>query len=564
MTIKVKSHIESDDAQLAVGIILNDQLLFSKFFQKGDISKEPTVPQKLMFLDVSQRILFATSRFVLKTVGLIGRMLRDISTHMRPKHQDQMDEILFTTPTEGQLDPVISKLYSIAYNNPAFKALIMNSRSGDKPELVTRTQLTIYGRLSGTTGTDVNMVGIHPKKIYGDEQAFESWVPHRSRLAALHPGGQVVYAGVPNDVRTSPFYALDVTKAGSGYSKHKMSVLDANPLFLGEKAARHRAQLIKDFGGRTSPQYITQILGQWGDEAASSFPPGSIAWFREGHPYFAIRLSGQDIKLALRQGNLPMTLKIPQVRPVRAVIGWDYGYSPDPTTFLIAIQVANDPIWYTYARVSLYQTAIDLQIDVLKYLVQVTIDNRLAMLSTDSQPAYQLMMSDENKHIFDNRIKLTNAGGTVEMDIETGEFIHEDIRDRPDIQQKRQQKKLVYQVRKYYLTEISRRMMQATIMGYEEQPRLMLGYDSEFENELVGTIERKTPAGRIVYEVPRKGRTEGRVTPDQIVDGMRAMSDCIAEVDRYGYKREADPAAMLAEMGWVGRRLPIGAKMPWD
>ena len=35
------------------------------------------------------------------------------------------------------------------------------------------------------SGTDVNMTGIHPVKIYGDEAAFQNHVNHRSRMAGV-------------------------------------------------------------------------------------------------------------------------------------------------------------------------------------------------------------------------------------------------------------------------------------------------------------------------------------------------------------------------------------------
>src|SRR3990172_505785 len=531
-------------------------LIFGRYFMRGDISEEPTVPQKLMLLDNSQRVLMATSRFVLKTVGLIIRMLQDIVTHMKPVHAGQQDEILFTTPTEGHLQPTVGRLYSIIYNNIAFRSLVSESRSGDKPELVIRSQLKFYFRIDGSTGSDVNMVNIHPRKIYGDEQAFGILNTHRSRLAALHPGGQVVYAGVPNDIRTSPFYALDATKDGDSWSRHKMSVLKANPLFLKKdaKTKRHLRQLVKDFGGRNSPQYKTQILGEWGDEASSSFPPGSIAWFTEGHPYFITILSGQQVKTALRQGNLPMELKVPHVRPKRACIGWDYGFSPDPTTFLVAIQIGDDPVWYTYCRISLYQTDMDSQFEVLKYLVTGVLDNRVAMISTDRQDGYQKMIHEVNIHIFSHKCKLSNPGGQVEMDLETGEFIPDDMRDDPEIVTKRRLKKTVYQGRKYYMTAVMRRMMQATLLKADDYPRLMLGYDSEFENELVLVVERRTDK-KIVYDLPKQGRTIGRVTPDQILDAARYLCDSIVTVDATGFRREPDMTELISEMGWGGKRL---------
>lgn len=258
-----------------------------------------------------------------------------------------------------------------------------------------------------------------------------------------------------------------------------------------------------------------------------------------------------------------MELGVPHVRPKRACIGWDYGYSPDPTTFLVAIQIGDDPVWYTYCRISLYQTDMDSQTEVLKYLVTGVLDNRVAMVSVDRGDCYQKMIHDTYIHIFRDKCKLSNPGGQVEMDLETGEFIPDDMRDDPDIVAKRRLKRTIYQGRKYYMTEIMRRMMQATLLQREDYPRLKLGYDSEFENELMVTVERKTEK-KVVYDLPKIGRTIGRVSPDQIVDACRYLCDSIITVDNVGFRREADMSELVSEMGWAGKRLPVGAKLPWE
>ena len=547
MTVKTKSGIEFDNSRLAMGIVLFDPLLFSMHFLSGDISEKPSVHQKLMFLDDSKRILICTGRFVLKTVRLIGRLMRDVATHPMPKHSDRIDEIRVRTPTEGHLSPLVDKLFSIMNNNILFRSLIKQSNKGDKPQIDTRTNLKVFFRIEGSSGTDTNMVGLHPIKDYADECAFGNTVSHRSCLVSLHPGGQTTYGGVPNNVRTSPFYALDQTKEGDTWSRHKFSMLEANPIIANDP--QHQKRLENDFGGKNTPDYITQVEGKWGDEALSSFPPGAVAW--GDFPYYVRVLAHKDVEAAVKQNSLHTVIKIPQVRCRSALIGWDYGYSPDPTTFLIAVQTGDDETWRTYARVQLYAVALPRQIEVLQYLWVTLLESKVAMLSVDSQPAYQIMLSEDNKHIFNERVKLTVQGGTVEMDTSTGYFVGVELRDEPEIQQKRKMGKIKPQGRKFFLTEMFRRYMINTLLN-REGPRLLLGYDSALESELVGTIERKTSAGRIVYEVPRKGAGTGRVIPDQIVDAARALADCIVEVDRTDYTKPRDRSGLLEALGWVG------------
>ena len=169
--MKSRKDFGDNRAEAALGVILNDQLLFSLFFQKSDLSIEPTPQQKMMILDNSDKVLACTSRNVAKTISLIGRVTRDIATYL-PSGDKKDQEILISTPTQAQLDPLINRLIAGINRQPFFKSLIQESNRGDKPRLLTKTRLTIHGRLEGSSGTDVNMTGIHPVKIYADEMSF--------------------------------------------------------------------------------------------------------------------------------------------------------------------------------------------------------------------------------------------------------------------------------------------------------------------------------------------------------------------------------------------------------
>ena len=559
--MKSRKDFGDNRAEAALGVILNDQLLFSLFFQKSDLSIEPTATQKLMILDSSDRILACTSRNVAKTISLIGRVMRDIATYL-PRGDKKDQEILITTPTQAQLDPLINRLLSNIGRQPFMKSLIQESNRGDKPRLLTKTRLTVHGRLEGSSGTDVNMTGIHPVKIYGDEAAFQNHVNHRSRMAGAMPETKWFYAGVPNGVRTTPFYELDQTKIGNDWSHHKFSMLNSNPLFV--QSRKYRNQIIKSFGGKNSPDFITQVLGEWGDEAQSSFPPGSISW-TDGIPYFMARCSGADIDRAIQTGTLAKTLNnIPQVRCYRAAVGWDWGYSPDPSTFVLAYQMAENQPWRTYARVSLYQVTLPKQVEVLKHLVSVVLGYKHSMISVDNNGAYQTCLSETNKYMFDGRMKLTNQGGAVEVDADTGTLVTPETKESYDVANRRKEGKIARMGRKYWLTEQLRRFMLNSILK-ADGVQLELGFDPDLENDFVSTVERKTASGQTIYDVPK----QGKVNLDQNLDGVRALIDSIVEIERFGQPIGVDYSGMLNQLGWIGKlskqdREDGGIKLPWD
>jgi len=545
--MKAKHKVEDNEGELALGMVIADGYLFSKCFQKADLSMEMTIPQKTMMCDNSKRILLCTSRNVGKTVGLIGRVMRTIVTY-QPKSEDSHEEVLIFTPAEGHLTPLIDRLYANINANPFFRSLITTWNKGDKPKLVTKTGLTIHGRIEGSSGTDTNMVGLHPILIFGDECEYGNQICHRSRLGGAMPETKWLYSGVPNGVRGTPFFLLDQTKEGRSWSRHKFSMLTANPRFLLSK--KYRKEMTEAFGGKTSPDYITQVKGEWGDEAVSSFPPGSIAWNTE-LPVYIARVVNSEIEPAIKGGTLPSVLRIPQCQCIKSCIGWDWGFAPDPSTFVLGVKMTDNGPWQTYARISLYQVGLPNQLAVLKYLVISVLRNTMMMLSIDSPECYQMLLSPDNKYLFENHIKMTNQGGTVEIDQITGKLITEQMLSDPEVQQHRKDGKVIKARRKYFLTEMFRRYMANSLLKSESDVRLEMFYDSELESELVSTIERKTEAGYTVYEVPRS-KGVGKVAMDQIVDACRALVDCIVEVEHYGEPEQVNYDEVIAAMGWSG------------
>jgi hypothetical protein len=368
---------------------------------------------------------------------------------------------------------------------------------------------------------------------------------------------------VPNGVRSTPFYNLDKTHDGDGWSRHKMSMLTANPLFLA--SAKYRRNMSKMFGGKHSPDYITQVLGEWGDEAMSSFPSGSVSfdsfmYGRKVHPYYPVRLSGLEVGNAIREARLPALIRIPSVHCLRVVIGWDYGFSPDPTTFIAAIQTDEGGPWKTYCRVSLYNTPLHHQIDVLRFLMSSVFSNRVVMISTDNQIAFNEMMRDELQYIFKDVIKLSNPGGTIEYDSVDGVALTEENKNRPEVILHRNEGKVIREWVKYWLTETLRRYMMNAILQKSDDIRFELGYDAELESEFLSTVERKTKS-HTIYEVPKDSR---KVNMDQLVDALRYCTDAIMYVESMRTKPAgANMDELIAVMGWAGSKKGDW-KAPWD
>jgi len=556
------------DGEFSLGMILCDQILFSLFYQQRDLSLGLSFEQKLMFADESKRVLLCTSRSVAKTVGIVGRISRDAVTYL-PDPRSRDDEILTVTPTSGHMSQLADRVFSKLKENILFSSLIKTwHRSSESQKIATNNGLTIHFRIEGSID-DRNMTGPHPHKIYCDEMAFGNFACHRSRAGGAKPTCQWLYAGVPNGVRDTPFYQLDQTHDGDSWSRHRASMITANPLYTSSPG--YAKEMEDLFGGVFSQDYHTQVQGEWGSEAISSFNAGTISFNKtvgqpNGYKYYIARAASGDVEKAINTSKLYELLRIPSVNPLRAVIGWDYGESPDPTTFLLAVQYADKTPWQTYARISLYGVPSPRQLEVLQHLWENTLNRKCVMLSMDNKVQYHYMMEDKYKALFEGKIKMTQFNSTVEIDMVTGKMVTETNKDDQIVLEHRKDGKIIKDWRKYLLTEQLKRYMLSHIYGDTEHTRLELGYDPDMENELLGTVERRTMS-HVVYDTPKVKSNKNSPKPDQIVDALRALTDAILVVDSEKPDEvPQDISAMLASFGWTGSNTSLskGWRQPWQ
>ena len=552
--MKTRHKIEENESELCLGLITLSNYLWTCFFHRDEISMEPTIPQKTTFCDVSRRILLCTSRHVAKTIGLRARLSKEIFTFNVDSETGKKEEVLFVTPAQVHMTQFINRFYSDIDQQPFFKSLIKgDKRGGDAPTFITKNGIMFYGRIEGVMGNGKNMQGPHPRFIAVDEAEYGSTVDHQYRIAGALPDAKWIYAGVPNGLRNTPFYKLDTTKDGArNWSRHKYNI-KANPVFLVNK--KYRKELETEYGGKDSPDYITQILGEWGDEAASSFPSSAVRW--AAHDAYISKVSYVNLQEAISNSTLPSVIRVPQVECYRAVCGWDYGVSPDPANFTIAVQYEKNGPWYTYARVALYQVPVDKQIAVLKYLWASVMKYKCMMVSVDSPESYQMLLSDENKYLFEGHCKETKQGGMTEVDIVTGRVITKETENYPDVEQHRKEKKVIKMGRKHFLTWMLLRYMANSILEAKTETRLELALDPDLESEMKSTVERRTEH-HVVYVAPKIGK----IVQDQCLDSLRATVDCIVEIDNTMVEEVFNYEAMIGAMGWAKSPIAGGQWKP--
>lgn len=420
MPLKEKREISEDE--LMFGLLLLNQYWFLKFFWKA----ETTIPkdrddlpeewrgqqiitreQRLMMLDESEDILLCTGRGVLKT----GIIQASAMQHGVTYTDEGAGEAFLTTPGDHHLSPIRERLGAKILEVPFFDMMVsgFNKAAG---VLKFHTRLTWYMRVEGQRKHGESQVALHVKRIIADEMAFGGRIAHESRQQTKLPGARQMYAGVPNGVRTSPFYQLDQTSLGDGWSRHNYSTY-INPLFQSEKA---RQKLIDDHGGENTQAYITQVLGQWGKEAYSSFPRIPIVI---SLPFRYIELTEEQVNANLNDLSVLLALPVLNIEADAWILGGDLGYSPAPTVLLIFY--LKDGSWREFARIKLLRVNPLNQARIIDYLNTTVLPERFSVIALDAHQwgdaVLQTLHHDPTFGLSDNyRMKAIDVGfeGRVE------------------------------------------------------------------------------------------------------------------------------------------------------
>lgn len=464
--------------ELMAGLVLVDPLLFRLFFFADELTEEPSLEQKLIVCDQSNRVMLCTGRKVIKTIHIEALILQEGITHTGAE-QGGMDEGLLFTPRDTHLELILDRLWGRIGRVPFIKALIAKDKRGESPILEFYTGLRFYFKIEGSSGTDVNMVGIRATIIIGDECAFSNHVCHRSRLQTALPGCRWLYAGVPNGVRNSPFYEIDQTTVGRGWSKHKYPTY-VNPIYQNIAA---KEKLIDDFGGVETQGYKNNVLGEWGEEMVSSFPPGSIA-VRYAAPYFIREISNVNDEDLEQVGRI---VGIGSVRCDRFAVGWDYGFSPDPTE-VVGAYTNGDDEWQCYFRVTMRRVPMPHQARIINYIIQHVFTGQFIGIASDYLGGVQtLQVLDPARpqlYLWSNP-----GGSTPNLMVTSVDVDGQQTIETANLNNKQMQ------------TEFLKSWMINAVVGIAGR-KLWLGKDAPAIDQLVGTTEHKTQFKRVAYVGP--------------------------------------------------------------
>lgn len=534
--------------ELAAGLVLLDALLFRLYFFSDDLSEELSLEQKLMMCDESERVLLCTARKIAKTVHIEATICQVGMTYF----SRGVTEALCFTPSDVHLKPILTRLWDRLERMPILNLCVTGRQRGsDDTTLSWYGGIKWYFRIEGLSGRDTNMVGLRARFIVGDELAFGNQICHNSRLTTALPHARWLYAGVPNGVRSTPFYALDTALKLPGWSRHKYPVW-INPIYQTPEA---REQLLIDYKGENTQGWKNNVEGLWGEETVSSFPPGSIA-VRE-MPYHARTLERfrSDYDLEMR---LPILLSIPAASCTNFALGWDYGHSPDPSV-IVGAYTRGDDTWNTYFRINLISVPLPHQIHIVRYLIANLFVGAFAGISSDHLGAIQdLQALDRERELL---YYWANPGGTFKTTIAQSPAPAEDEIGQAVIAEDAKATTTGSVGNKEHYNSFLREWMLAAVVGLAGRKLWLAAADTEVTEELAATTEQKTPHGHTIFYAPPDPNNNNRMT-DHRVETLRYLCDAIERGSRTESSDESY-ADMIAAMGWVGKPPARGWKPGW-
>jgi len=311
--------------------------------------------------------------------------------------------------------------------------------------------------------------------------------------------------------------------------------------------------LEKEYGDRNEQGFVTQVLGLWGEEAYSAFPPSMICR-RLGMPFISVEMGGTEVDRLIQRDMLAERLRIPRVDASRYAIGLDYGYAQDPAVMMVAYEAYNQEKqryeWLLLAKIRVWQVPAIHQARILDFLNRELFGKKVQGIATDEYEVLNALTNTDtpdslgHKDDYESKCIQSSPQGVMEITDEHGEPVKDSFG------------KPVKKRRKQWMTEELRNAMSYANLDLPRDYYIVLAAeDVKTIEELVNTVERRTEH-YVVYEPAKSGQ-------DHNTDALRDLACAIHFI--IGKKDTGDQAGDYRGYGWAGTQptQPSAWKAPW-
>lgn len=243
-----------------------------------------------------------------------------------------------------------------------------------------RNHFQLLMRIAGAAGSDANVIGIHTTRIWVDEaQEFpwQTWQSLQNCLKQEIEGFQMIVSGVPNGGRQENvlFFADQESDKYMSFNVSQAEMTWWTPELELEMRKQYHA-----LHGEDSEDYKHYVLGQHGVPSFSVFDRNRFE--KDGHETARLvytqnmfdRVKRVDadgierihIEEVIHTPPLPYSVGFEP----RTGLGYDVGFSPDPTVFFIMYETETHQ-WKNLSRVVLERVEYPIQREVLAYLDKI-------------------------------------------------------------------------------------------------------------------------------------------------------------------------------------------------
>lgn len=272
-------------------------------------------------------------------------------------------EMVFVTANQAQMSMPQSRFISRFTSSPFLKDFLKGkiNKSIGIMEFPRKAggSLKFWMRIAGSNG-EQNMVGLHIPRIIGDEAQLFPLPAYTQLMPAYNqwePKRQQIWGGVPNGLRNSVLYLLDMQTP-----KYKKYRIPAPNNIMGYSYENYMDDL-RRYGGETDDRFQQLVLGKHGAAAYQVIPRESITI--ETFPFYNQRYNsvhvnkGQHFHHILERQALPNDLE-------RIMFAIDPGFA-DPTIIQV-IGRDSKKVWRTYCRYRLTRIDFNEQQNIIHWL----------------------------------------------------------------------------------------------------------------------------------------------------------------------------------------------------
>ncbi len=366
------------EAEWALVQILSHPVLFREFINIGDKNWQPLERHERAWTTcVNSFIAMCCGRSVHKTTTMIEMLYFWVINHMFIPGDPGL---LVMVPNKAQKDLSFFRIRSACLSHWLIKQYAnTNAINITDGKIEFKNGFQFLMRIAGASGSDANVIGIHTMRIWVDEaQEFpwQTWLSLQNCLKQEIPGFQMLVSGVPNgERRENVLYETD--QENEKYISFNIAQSDMTwwtPEMEFEKRQEYHA-LQED-----SEDYKHYVLGQHGVPSFSVFDRNRF--IRQEYESLKVVYTQQLFEKVRRvdfdgieRYHIEELVQCPPLptelawRP-RVGLGYDVGFSPDPTVFFVMYEDKMGA-WRNLLRVVLQRVEYPIQREVLAWLDRV-------------------------------------------------------------------------------------------------------------------------------------------------------------------------------------------------